>query len=302
MPWRSNAAAQKLGGKPQNNPNPHFAPVVAAMVPKLAAADATTGPPMVVALALSLEQAASSTYAKNCQLMSDLPSRTVMSSILGIDCQHLAVLLAVQALLKGGAPQLIAIPTNAAALPAAAGSVGTPQAPSRTGGSRPWFNGVPWSRLPTVPKTWVQVCGLFMQILSVGSVSPGFGRLFLCLPFVLGGAKFSFRTFTSGSGNLFLRSGLRRFGLLSLLLRLHHMVASLRLITIMAFGPARPDSRNCQQCQDGENNDNCDDDDDKRRHGVPTSPKKPLRKNIPNPPLMQLLIAQYNSRRACPPN
>ncbi|MDQ6782049.1 MAG: ferritin-like domain-containing protein [Actinomycetota bacterium] len=121
-----NAAAQKLGGKPQNNPNPHFAPVVAAMVPKLAAADATTGPPMVVALALSLEQAASSTYAKNCQLMSDLPSRTVMSSILGIDCQHLAVLLAVQALLKGGAPQLIAIPTNAAALPAAAGSVGFP--------------------------------------------------------------------------------------------------------------------------------------------------------------------------------
>jgi len=121
-----NAAAQKLGGKPQNNPNPHFAPVVADMVPKLAAADATTGPPMVVALALSLEKAASFTYAKNCQLMTDLPSRTVMASILGIDCQHLAVLLAVQALLKGGAPQLVAIPTNVAALPAAAGSVGFP--------------------------------------------------------------------------------------------------------------------------------------------------------------------------------
>ena len=121
-----NAAAQKLGGKRQDQTNPHFTPIVNAMVPALAAATTTTGPPMVVALALSLEQAASSTYAKNCQLMSDLPSRTVMASILGIDCQHLAVLLAVQALMKGGAPQLIAIPTNDAALPAAAGSVGFP--------------------------------------------------------------------------------------------------------------------------------------------------------------------------------
>lgn len=119
-----NAAAQKLGGKPQNQPNPHFAPVVAAMVPKLAAADASTGPPMVISLAIQLEMAASQTYSKNCQLMSDLPSRTVMSSILGIDSQHLAVLLAVQALLP--TPSLIAIPTMPAQLPAAAGSVGFP--------------------------------------------------------------------------------------------------------------------------------------------------------------------------------
>ena len=119
-----NAAAKKLGGKAQSQPNPHFAPVVAAMVPKLAAASTSTGPPMVVALAIQLEMAASQTYSKNCQLMSDLPSRTVMSSILGVDCQHLAVLLAVQALLPD--PSLIAIPTTIAKLPAAAGSVGFP--------------------------------------------------------------------------------------------------------------------------------------------------------------------------------
>lgn len=119
-----NAAAKKLGGKPQTQTNPHFTPVVAAMVPKLAAASASTGPPMVVALAIQLETAASETYSKNCQLMSDLPSRTVMSSVLGVDCQHLAVLLAVQALLAD--PSLIAIPTAVAQLPAAAGSVGFP--------------------------------------------------------------------------------------------------------------------------------------------------------------------------------
>lgn len=121
-----NAAAQKLGGKPQHNPNPHFAPIVNQMIPTLVAANATTGPPMVVTLAMTLEQAASSTYSKNCQLMTDVPSRSVMASILGIDCQHLAVLLAVNALLAGNAPQLIAIPTNDAALPAAAGKVGFP--------------------------------------------------------------------------------------------------------------------------------------------------------------------------------
>lgn len=120
-----NAAAQKLGGQPQHATNPHFTPIVNAAVPKLAAANATTGPPMVVSLAISLEMAASQTYSKNCQLMSDLPSRTVMSSILGIDCQHLAVLLAVQALL--GTPNLITLsPTDVTSLPAAAGSVGFP--------------------------------------------------------------------------------------------------------------------------------------------------------------------------------
>ncbi len=121
-----NAAATKLGGKAQMTPDPVLAPQVMAMLPALVAATTTTGPPMVVALATTLERTASETYSKNCQLMNDLPSRSVMSSILGIDSQHLAVLLAVSALLKGGAPQLVAIPTNDAALPAAAGSAGFP--------------------------------------------------------------------------------------------------------------------------------------------------------------------------------
>ena len=46
----------------------------------------------------------------------------------GVESQHKAILLAVQALLKGGAPQLIALPPDAAKLPAAAGSVGFPDA------------------------------------------------------------------------------------------------------------------------------------------------------------------------------
>jgi hypothetical protein len=45
-----------------------------------------------------------------------------------VESQHKAILLAVQALLAGGAPQLIALPPDAAKLPAAAGSVGFPDA------------------------------------------------------------------------------------------------------------------------------------------------------------------------------
>ncbi len=54
--------------------------------------------------------------------------RILMASVMGVESQHLATLRAVGALLEGGAPQLIAIPTDVAALPAAAGSVAFPKA------------------------------------------------------------------------------------------------------------------------------------------------------------------------------
>jgi hypothetical protein len=46
--------------------------------------------------------------------------------VAGVEAQHKAILLAVQALIAGGAPQLIALPPNAAKLPKAAGNVGFP--------------------------------------------------------------------------------------------------------------------------------------------------------------------------------
>jgi len=54
--------------------------------------------------------------------------RQLFSSVAGVESQHKAILLAVQALLKANAPQLIALPPDAAKLPAAAGSVGFPDA------------------------------------------------------------------------------------------------------------------------------------------------------------------------------
>ena len=51
-----------------------------------------------------------------------------MGSVMGVETQHLATLLAVAALLPANDPSLIAIPVDASKLPAAAGSVGFPDA------------------------------------------------------------------------------------------------------------------------------------------------------------------------------
>jgi hypothetical protein len=115
-----NAAAQKLGGKPQAGPDPKYATVVKQAVPKIKhAAD-------VVGLAITLEDVAAQTYVKNVSLVSTPELRQLFASVAGVESQHKAILLAVQALVKANEPQLIALPPDAAKLPAAAGSVGFP--------------------------------------------------------------------------------------------------------------------------------------------------------------------------------
>ncbi len=130
-----NAATTSLGGKAQTNPDPALAKVVQAAVPGL------TSPAPVVALALELEQGAAETYVADVAALSDANAKKVTASIMGVEAQHAAILLAVQALLAGNAPQLIALPPNAAALPAAAGSVGFPDAFFPTNQARPATEG-----------------------------------------------------------------------------------------------------------------------------------------------------------------
>jgi hypothetical protein len=115
-----NAAATKLGGKAQNNPDPKYAAVVAKAVPTI------KGPADVLGLAITLEDIAAQTYVKNVGLVSTADLRQLFASVAGVESQHRAILLAVQALVKGGAPQLIALPPDLTKLPAAAGSVGFP--------------------------------------------------------------------------------------------------------------------------------------------------------------------------------
>ncbi len=116
-----NAMAKTLKGAEQTKTNPKYQKVVDDALPTL------TDPAKVVDLAMALEQVATETYVANMALLEDKDSKALMASVMGVESQHLAVLRAVAALLAGGAADLIAIPTNAAKLPAAAGSVAFPK-------------------------------------------------------------------------------------------------------------------------------------------------------------------------------
>lgn len=116
-----NAAVQQLGGKPQTQlDKPVFDGVVTPALGKI------KGPADVVGLAITLEDAAAQTYVKFGGAADNANAVKTWASIAPVEAQHVAVLLAVQALVAGGAPQLITLPPDLAKLPAAAGSVGFP--------------------------------------------------------------------------------------------------------------------------------------------------------------------------------
>ncbi|HVA23454.1 MAG TPA: ferritin-like domain-containing protein [Chloroflexota bacterium] len=120
-----------LGGVVQTNPNPKYAPVVAAAKPTLQT------PADVVKLAATLEQVATDTYLADMSMFADTKSKQIMASVMGVECQHLATLRAVGALLAANVPNLIAIPTDVSMLPAAAGSVAFPNPTEGTSAASP---------------------------------------------------------------------------------------------------------------------------------------------------------------------
>jgi Ferritin-like domain len=138
-----NSAVKSLGGKAQTKPDPAFVPVVNKAVKGLTGVTAAQGALGVVGLALELENIAAETYIKDTTLVSSTSNKALFASIMGIEAQHVAVLLAVQALLKAGAPQLISLsePATVTALPAVAGSVGFPNAFYKTNSAAPATQG-----------------------------------------------------------------------------------------------------------------------------------------------------------------
>ncbi|MET9953869.1 ferritin-like domain-containing protein [Streptomyces sp. NPDC006339] len=117
-----NAAATKAGGKAQNGPDPKYAAIVEEKLPTIKT------PADVVELAITLEDVAAQTYTKNIGQVQDRNLRQLFASVAPVEAQHRATLLAVQALLAADMPELIAIPTDVAKLPAASGKVGFPDA------------------------------------------------------------------------------------------------------------------------------------------------------------------------------
>jgi rubrerythrin len=122
------AATTALGGTKQTKPDPAFVPVVKAAVASITKASASQGALLVVGLAQERENIAAETYVNNMSLLSNANAKKVTASIMGVEAQHVAILNAVQALLKAGDAADITLPPPAAKLPAAAGSVGFPNA------------------------------------------------------------------------------------------------------------------------------------------------------------------------------
>jgi hypothetical protein len=130
------AAIAKLHGRSQTSPDPVLLKVVDKAKPTL------TSAAKVVALAIELEDGAAQTYVAATSALKDLNARKVTASIMGVEAQHVSILLAVQALLAGGGAALIALPpTPLTALPAAAGSVGFPHPFYLTTSARPATEG-----------------------------------------------------------------------------------------------------------------------------------------------------------------
>jgi rubrerythrin len=127
-----NAAAKALGGAEQTMADPVLAQIVEQAKPGL------TGPGPVVDLAISLEDGAAQTYVANTGALEDENAKKVTASIMGVEAQHVSILLAVKALLDGGLVDQIALPPpDLNSLPEAAGSVGFPNAFSKTDMARP---------------------------------------------------------------------------------------------------------------------------------------------------------------------
>ncbi|MDA8291631.1 MAG: ferritin-like domain-containing protein [Actinomycetota bacterium] len=130
-----NAAVEALHGRRQTAPDPVLARVVARATPTLRSAT------KVVELAIELETVASETYVRDAAQLRDRHAKALTASVMGVEAQHVAVLLAVRALLAGGAASDIALPPPLATLPAAAGRVGFPNAFYSTTAARPATEG-----------------------------------------------------------------------------------------------------------------------------------------------------------------
>ena len=140
-----NAAAMALGGQAQTKIDQ---PVYDAVVTP--ALGGIKGPGDVVGLALTLEDAAAQTYVKFGGAVGDANALKPFATIAPVEAQHAAVLRAVKALLDAGAPQLIALPPDLTALPAAAGDIAFKQASFYpTSGARPANEGAVTAAAPS---------------------------------------------------------------------------------------------------------------------------------------------------------
>jgi hypothetical protein len=130
-----NDAAKKLNGAAQEKANPVLLDVVDHARATL------TGPGSVIDLAITLEDTAAQTYVANTGALGDRDARNVTASIMGVEAQHVAVLLVMKALVGANLTDQIRLGPDLSRLPEAAGGAGFPEAFYKTDKSRPTDEG-----------------------------------------------------------------------------------------------------------------------------------------------------------------
>lgn len=133
--FRAQTAA--LGGAQQESPHSDVQQIVDA------AREGLTDELTVVQLAEQIETIATHTFLDATAQLDDAVSRQLAATIMGVESQHAAMLRVAAAILAADAPDLVAIPVNAAALPSAVGSVATPDAVERPKNALKAASGVP---------------------------------------------------------------------------------------------------------------------------------------------------------------
>ena len=125
-----NDIATKLGGRAQTGTNPGLAQVANGARPT----DLAT----VVDLALRLETAAAQTYQNDLGLLGDINARRLAAGIMGIEAEHVGLLLVARALVGARTPELLVADSGTAGrLSAEAATAGFPDSFSKTDQARP---------------------------------------------------------------------------------------------------------------------------------------------------------------------
>ena len=96
-----NDIATKLGGRRQDGPNPGLAQVVSRARPSSSDLGAA------IDLALQLETASAQTYQNEVSLLGDLNARRLAASIMGVESDHVGLLLVAKALVGARTPELL---------------------------------------------------------------------------------------------------------------------------------------------------------------------------------------------------
>jgi Ferritin-like domain len=133
-----NQTVEALGGSEQERPDPRYESQLESQLSHVAKMSDEAAVSALLGLAITLESVAAETYVKNSPTFTSAHARGATAGVSGIEAQHVAALRTLQAVVKTVPAAILSFGGDtAAALTAADGSVGFPDAFFPTGMASP---------------------------------------------------------------------------------------------------------------------------------------------------------------------